>query len=218
MVWMPYRSGAYYSTDNGATWLQSSGAPNDGSNSFVPVADRSNPSKFYIYNQAVGKVYRSVDGGASFALAAQSLPTGGGVMRAVAGSAYEGNLWIPTSSGLYRSTDSGITFASVAGVQKAVAVGFGMAAPGQSHPAVYIIGTIANVEGFYRSDDIGATWVRINDASHQFSGAGIIIGDPRVYGRAYVGTNGRGILYGEPVATTSTTSTTSTGKLPSKRK
>jgi len=214
MLWMPYRSGAYYSTDSGATWLQSSGAPNDGSNNFTPVADRSNPSKFYIYNQALGMVYRSVDGGVSFALAAQGLPTGGGTMRAVAGSAYEGNLWLPTSSGLYRSTDSGLSFAPVSGVQKAVAVGFGMAASGQSHPAVYMIGTISNVEGFYRSDNAGITWVRIDDPSHKFSGANIVIGDPRVYGRAYVGTNGRGIVYGEPTttatATTMTTTTTTT--------
>lgn len=198
MVWMPYRTGAYYSADNGATWQQSSGAPNDESNSFAPVADRSNPNKFYIYNQAAGSVYRSVDGGASFVVTAQALPTGGGIMRAVPGSAYEGNLWIPTSSGLYRSTDSGVTFAPIANVQKATAVGFGMAASGQNHPAVYVIGTIANVEGFFRSDNGGATWIRINDASRQFASARIIIGDPRVYGRAYVGTNGRGILYGEP--------------------
>ena len=210
MVWMPYRAGAWYSRDNGFTWLQSSGAPNDGQNSFAPVADRSNPYKFYIYNQAAGTVYRSVDGGGAFALTAQGLPTGGGIMRAVPGSAFEGNLWIPASTGLYRSTDSGTTFAPVAGVQKAVAVGFGKAATGQFHPAVYVIGTVAGVDGFYRSDNAGATWVRINDASHQFSGAGIVIGDPRVYGRAYVGTNGRGILYGEPTGTTSST-TTSTG-------
>lgn len=210
IVWMPDRSGAYYSMDNGTTWQQSSGSPNDGSNSFTPVADRSNPSKFYIYNQATGTVYRSLDGGASFTLIAQGLPTWGGTMRAVPGSGFEGNLWLPTSSGLYRSIDSGVTFAAVTGVQKAVAVGFGMAAPGQSHPAVYMIGTIGNVDGIYRSDDAGATWVLTNDASHQYSGARIITGDPRVYGRAYVGTNGRGILYGDPVTSTTSTSTSLT--------
>ncbi len=202
MVWMPYRSGAYYSKNAGATWQASSGSPNDGQNSFVPVADRANPNKFYVYNAAAGSVYRSVDGGATFALSAQNLPTWGGIMRAVPGAAYEGNLWLPTTNGLYRSTDSGVTFVPVSGVQKAVAVGFGKAAPGQYHPAVYLIGTIGNVDGFYRSDNAGATWVRINDAKTQFGEAYLIMGDPRVYGRAYVGTNGRGILYGEPVTST----------------
>jgi hypothetical protein len=128
-------------------------------------------------------------------------------MRAVPGSGFEGNLWLPTPSGLYRSTNSGSTFAAVTGVQSAVAVGFGMPASGQTHPAVYLIGTIGNVPGFYRSDNAGSTWVRINDANHQYGDARIIIGDPRVYGRAYVGTNGRGILYGVPVSTSTSTPT-----------
>ena len=209
MVWMPYRSGAFYSFNNGATWTQSSGVPGDGQNNFTPIADRANSNKFYIYNQASGTVYRSVDSGASFALVASGLPTGGGLMRAVPGAAYEGNLWLPTSSGLYRSTDSGASFFAVPGVQNAVAVGFGMPASGQSHPAVYLIGTIGNVTGFYRSDNAGASWVRINDASHQYGWASLIIGDPRVYGRAYIGTNGRGILYGDLATSTSTLTSTS---------
>ncbi len=52
--------------------------------------------------------------------------------------------------------------------------------------------------GFFRSDDAWATWVRLNDDQHQFGFCGIITGDPRVYGRVYIGTGGRGIVYGEP--------------------
>jgi hypothetical protein len=38
--------------------------------------------------------------------------------------------------------------------------------------------------------------VRLNDDQHQFgSTSTAITGDPRTYGRVYVGTNGRGILY-----------------------
>jgi hypothetical protein len=40
--------------------------------------------------------------------------------------------------------------------------------------------------------------VRINDAQHQWGNRfECIAGDPRIYGRVYVGTNGRGILYGD---------------------
>jgi hypothetical protein len=39
--------------------------------------------------------------------------------------------------------------------------------------------------------------VRIDDDQHRFATAGIIIGDPRVYGRVYIGTNGRGIVQGD---------------------
>ena len=48
-------------------------------------------------------------------------------------------------------------------------VAFGKAAPGQQHPAVYVVGKLGGVYGFYRSDDVGATWVRINDDQHQFA-------------------------------------------------
>ena len=54
------------------------------------------------------------------------------------------------------------------------------------------------MSGFFRSDDAGSTWQRINDDRHQFGFTGQITGDPRTYGRVYVGTGGRGILYGDP--------------------
>jgi photosystem II stability/assembly factor-like uncharacterized protein len=57
---------------------------------------------------------------------------------------------------------------------------------------------VADVSGLFRSDDEGSTWQRISDDLHQFGFVGQIVGDPRVYGRAYIGTGGRGVLYGEP--------------------
>lgn len=70
------------------------------------------------------------------------------------------------------------------------------------HPApasLYTSAQIGGVRGLYRSGDAGATWIRINDARHQFGITnGPITGDPRVFGRVYVGTNGRGIILGQP--------------------
>ena len=41
-------------------------------------------------------------------------------------------------------------------------------------------------------------WLRINDDLHQWGWTGqTITGDPRIYGRVYIGTNGRGIIYGD---------------------
>jgi hypothetical protein len=55
-----------------------------------------------------------------------------------------------------------------------------------------------NQQGLFRSDDVSATWVRINDDRHQYGNRfRCITGDPRIYGRVYVGTDGRGIVYGD---------------------
>jgi len=62
---------------------------------------------------------------------------------------------------------------------------------------VYLVGTVAGLYGIFRSDDGGITWTRINDGNHQFGLLSAIAGDARVYGRVYVGTAGRGILYGD---------------------
>jgi len=76
--------------------------------------------------------------------------------------------------------------------------GFGKAAPGRTYPALYLAGTIRGQPGIFRSIDEARSWVRINDDQHQWGLILQIAGDPRIYGRVYVGTHGRGVLYGEP--------------------
>ncbi|MFE9652432.1 cellulose binding domain-containing protein [Micromonospora sp. NPDC006431] len=101
-------------------------------------------------------------------------------------------------------------------------VGFGKAAPGQGYPALFTIGTVDGTPGVYRSDNAGAGWVRINDDQHQYGNAGeALTGDPRVYGRVYLGTNGRGILVADrlggtpsPTPTTPTPTPTSPSPTP----
>jgi hypothetical protein len=103
-------------------------------------------------------------------------------------------------NGLYRSTDAGVTFAKVASCWASYTLGFGKAADGADHPAVYQVGSTETIPAVHRSDDAAETWVRINDDAHQWGWIGeVITGDPRVYGRVYLGTNGRGIQYGEQV-------------------
>jgi hypothetical protein len=67
------------------------------------------------------------------------------------------------------------------------------------YPALYTSAKIGGIRGIFRSDDAGQRWIRINDDRHQYASTNAAItGDPRVYGRVYVSTNGRGVVYGEP--------------------
>ncbi|MGX7675555.1 cellulose binding domain-containing protein [Plantactinospora sp. DSM 117369] len=189
-VWAPGDSGAQvvYSVGYGNSWSQSSGIP-----AYATVeADRVNPNTFYGYS--AGRFYVSTDGGQSFAAtAATGLPGSGAKFKAVAGA--EGDIWLAGETGIFRSTDSGASFTKLSNVSSAVNVGFGRAAPGQTYPAVFAVATVDGVRGVYRSDDAGGAWVRINDDQHQYGNMGeALTGDPRVYGRVYLGTNGRGIL------------------------
>jgi xyloglucan-specific exo-beta-1,4-glucanase len=75
----------------------------------------------------------------------------------------------------------------------------GLAAPGETYPTVFIWGQVEGQPGVHRSTDWGQTWLRINDDAHQFGGPGngsFVIGDNNVFGRVYMSTAGRGIVYG----------------------
>ncbi len=185
-VWAAKGATPSYSKDSGATWTACTGI----SAGALVAADRVNPATFYASLR--GKMYVSTDSGASFV---QSTATSSGRPRPVFG--VEGDVWVPTSTALLHSTDSGATFVSMPLVNGATAVGFGMPAPGQSYPAVYLAGSAGAVWGTYRSDDAGATWQRIDDPQHQFGYINCLTGDQRRYGRVYLGTGGRGILYGD---------------------
>jgi hypothetical protein len=97
-----------------------------------------------------------------------------------------------------RSTDGGETFKRMAGVDDAGLVGFGQPAPGVSHPAVFVWGKVGGVEGLFRSDDVGKTWLKLNDERWGFAQLSALTGDPNRFGRVYLGLHGRGLVYGDP--------------------
>jgi hypothetical protein len=191
VVWSPSGAAVSVSTDNGNSWTASTGIPAGAG----VRSDRVNPNKFYGFSN--GTFYVSTNGGASFtASAASALPVSA-KFKAVAG--HEGDVWLAGDpGGIFHSTDSGATFTKLANVTFADTIGLGMSAPGQTYPALYTSASIGGVHGLFRSDDAGTTWIRINDDQHQFATTSAdITGDPRIYGRVYVTTNGLGIVYGD---------------------
>jgi photosystem II stability/assembly factor-like uncharacterized protein len=182
----------YYSTDYGTNWTASTGAPaND-----AVLSDRVNPLKFYSYDSGSGTLYASVDGGATFTVAATGLPAG----TLYVSPAGEGNLWLGTYGDLYHSTEAVAKFSKVGHVQQAFALGFGKPAPWSHHVTLFLSGEVGGVLGIFRSTDAGQTWVQINDAQHQWGSVSPVVGDPKVFGRVFIGTNGRGIIHGDIVS------------------
>ena len=196
LVWTISGSTPYYSTDSGATWTPCAGSNLTPATWEQPYlfSDRVNPNKFYLYYRNTGRVFVSTDGGASFALAS-TITAWGESMRPAYGE--EGSLWVAVSDGLWRTTNSGVSFFKVPGVEAAQTVGFGRTATGTGHPVVYLHGRIGGVWGIYRSENEGTNWTRINDDLHRYGLIQNVIGDPRIYGRCYIAAGGRGILYGD---------------------
>ncbi len=192
-VWSPPSAPVSVSSDHGATWTPCAGVP-------APLrlaADGSDARRVYGFDGATGMVYVSQDGGASFTAAASMPPDRNGKLIAAPGHA--GDLWLADNGAVAHSTDGGATFIKLASVQNGHALGLGKAAPGRDYPSLYLLGTVGGTDGIFRSDDVGQTWARIDDVQHRYATARVIAGDPRIYGRVYVGANGRGILYGDPV-------------------
>jgi photosystem II stability/assembly factor-like uncharacterized protein len=207
-VWTPRRSASNFSHDKGATWAACGNLPRN----LRVVADSVNSNKFYAFDSRSGKFYLSTNGAADFAATEPELPVaesfgngfgvGGddGVVCATLGN--EGDIWINfRTDGLYHSTNSGSAFAKLGNVQQAYSLGFGKAVFGGKYPALYLIGKISDVQAVFRSDDSGVTWTCINDDQHQFGWISHVTGDPRIYGRVYFVTGGRGVIYGDPVKT-----------------
>jgi oligoxyloglucan reducing-end-specific cellobiohydrolase len=196
LVWTA-SGAASYSGDGGVTWSPAAGL----SGKFAVTSDKVTPNTFYVYGG--GAFYRgasSFDKVNATALPVSGSCNGSGCGVPVASFARAGDVWLPLgSNGLYHSTDGGATWTRLANVTWVNSVAVGAPANASAPDAVYLYGYAApaNAMAIYRSDDNGATWLRINDDAHQYGGPTLIQADPRVYGRVFLGMNGRGIIYGD---------------------
>ncbi|EZP55530.1 hypothetical protein [Sphingomonas sp. RIT328] len=184
--------------DGGRSWQAVRGLPPR----TRAVADKVDAATFYAVDAAAGRLLVSHDGGASFApVATQGLPRdlsaaaprnreSQSALVAVPGAA--GELWLQVGTALFHSRDAGRRFVAANGDLAVELFGIGKG-------AVYAIGSRGGVRGIWRANDAGGAWSRIDDDAHRWGGRyRVIAGDPRRAGRVYVGTDGRGLFYGDP--------------------
>jgi len=191
--------------DRGKTWAPVQGLPLWGH----VIADRVDATRFYAFDLENRIVLASTDGGTSFApLATAGLPADvvadwptrpDTAWPFMTTPGKKGDLWLRSRNRLYHSSDGGTSFAEVKTGLGVEALAFGKPAKGEDYPALFTIAWSNQTRGIFRSDDIGRSWVRVNDEHHEYGRKfRCIAGDPRVFGRVYVGTDGRGVVYGDP--------------------
>lgn len=211
-----------FTHDEGQTWGQSTlyeqnGQRLDGDRlPFKVMSDRVRPEVFYGFGDNAGGqgFYVSEDRGETFRQveAPYGFPEvnlagidGRQIYEIRVEPGAEGVIWMAMlEDGLWRVTYDrekrrfdGLRVSADGDVVKRI--GLGKPAQGNKLKTLFTSGTISGVYGFYRSDDRGFTWIRINDDQHQYGDIRSISGDPRVFGRIYVATGTRGIVYGDIV-------------------
>jgi hypothetical protein len=177
-------------------------------------ADRINSNVFYGFGDH-SKLYVSLDGGITFRQ--RETPKGVPVLN-LAGidsnnlaeirveSDKEGVIWIALGEGglwklTYNQLENKFSAQRISkdgDVVYCQGMGKGVS-DSENKKALYICGTINGLYGFWRSIDEGCSWSRINDKNQMFGDIRSITGDPRVFGRVFIGTGTRGVLYGEPI-------------------
>jgi photosystem II stability/assembly factor-like uncharacterized protein len=193
------------SLDAGRTWAVVQGLPKRGR----AVADKADAGQFYAVDFDEGRLLVSRDGGRSFAaITSVGLPNDLASARPrnretpfplIAEPGRKGRLWFKIGQEIFRSTDGGLRWQRTSASVQADLFAIGRSAPGIEVPTLYLAGTVGGVRGLFRSVDAGDRWTRIDDDAHRWGHRyRVIEGDPKRFGRLYVGTDGRGIMYGDP--------------------
>ena len=199
LLWLPDKEGAFFSRDMGKTWSASKGvAASD--RSLSGTSDRAVDGVFYIHDRLNNAVLISVDAGASFQPVIKGLPKieGWQGSQIVATPGRMRDIWLALPQGLFHSADEKTPLANVKGVDAAWLVALGAAPAGQTYPSAFLYGKVKGRAGIWRSDDVGQTWLRVNDDLHQFGALRAMAADPLEFGTVYIGPHGRGVMVGRP--------------------
>ena len=209
-----------YSGDGGKSFAQTAIYDKEGKQTtegfFKAYSDRLENDIFYGLDE-VGKVYISKDGGASFhekevpgfpAADFGLIDTANKTeVRGVAGQS--GVFYMALGRhGLWKlvydkENDRIVTMELSKAGDIICRLGIGLGREGGDYltedKALYVVGSIDGIYGFYRTLDEGATYQRINTEKQMFGEINSCDGDKRVFGRFFIATGSRGVLYGEEV-------------------
>lgn len=207
------------STDGGEYFRQAKIIDLDGNpvnDGFMKVySDRVDPRLFYGFG-AEGQVYVSRDGGVTYYEKTTNLPKADfGLIDCankteVRGAAGQSGLFYMAlgAEGMWKfrydpAADSVHCEKLSAQGDSCLRLGLGVGRPGGDYvaedKAIYLCGVIGGEYGFYRTLDEGKTYARLNTETQMYGEINSIDGDKRQFGRFFLATGSRGVLYGEEV-------------------
>ena len=196
VIWQPRKAGHWISADFGKHWQKVQGLPA----AVVVEADAVDEGIYYGFDAVTGKLYISGNGGVSFNEASAGVGEIGDWFRAEIrpDPTRSADVWISASwRGLMHWTAGKLV--RVPGVDSAESLGLGKPAKQGDPPVLFVYGMVEGKQGLFRSDNSGKRWRRIDNDGQRFAGmVRHVTGDPRIHGRVYFGTEGRGIWYGDP--------------------
>ncbi len=177
-------------------------------NTYILAADRQDPQGKTFYYYDGWTFYYSRDGGANWQKGASgNLPTWLIRPAIIPNPTKMGDVWMSfarnpedvNGNKLYRSTDGGKTFNTIASVDSCELIAFGKGSS-NTNPYIYIFGRVngATQDTMYKSEDMGKNWMPISNPNVlQFPGLAYMEGDMRSPNLIYTALAGRGIMVGE---------------------
>jgi photosystem II stability/assembly factor-like uncharacterized protein len=217
LVWLPTgKLPAHYSHDGGRTWNAGAGLPpGNGYWQFALkqralAADPFVADKFYLVGSWAGGFFVTTDGGKSWQKQEQAgLPQFNHHGQLATNRAVRDDLWFcdgwegASRHGLWHSTDGGLGFAMIPGIEYALtlAAGAPRGGSGDAPFSIYFYGKRAAEPawGVFRSTDSGRTWQRIADyPTGIFDQPTCMAASWDEFGKVIVGFGGNSFVVGKP--------------------
>ncbi len=198
--------------DRGASWKKVSFEKRGAEDRLIKIfSDRMDSTLFYGFTEN-GNIYESTDSGNSFTrvegLSLEGVNFGkidcADKTEIRGESGKKGCFYIACGEkGLWKLEDGKLKRLSKEG-DTVYRVGLGIGPESDDYlsgeKALYMCGIFDGVYGFYRSVDDCKSVCRINNDTQMFGDINSIDGDKRVFGRFFLATGSRGIVYGEEAA------------------